>query len=124
MNRIPIIVTNNAWKKIGYILNSTKKPAFLFSADGGGCNGFNYNLRAIDNQELDSFTNQRIKPTMFENSGRKLVIDPLSEMLLLGTTVDYIKEDFSNQIFESKFTFKPQKDLASTCGCGTSFSMK
>ena len=37
------ISTNKAWKKMIEELNNTKKEAFLFSATGGGCNGFNYN---------------------------------------------------------------------------------
>ena len=46
----------------------------------------------------------------------------MSEMLLLGTTIDYIKEDYNNQIYESKFIFTPRKELATSCGCGVSFS--
>ena len=63
-------------------------------------------------------------PIMQINNNTKLVIEPLSEMLLLGTTIDYIEEDYSNDIYESKFIYTPQKDKATSCGCGISFSPK
>ena len=59
-----------------------------------------------------------------ENNGAKLLIDPLSEMYLLGTTIDYIIEDYDKGIFENKFVFIPDKNLASACGCGISFTPK
>jgi len=51
-------------------------------------------------------------------------VDPTSEMFLLGTTIDYIKEDYSKGQFENKFIFEVDKELLSTCGCGTSFTPK
>ena len=48
----------------------------------------------------------------------------MSEMHLLGTTIDYIKEDYLKGQFESKFIFDVDKDLLMTCGCGISFTPK
>ena len=45
-------------------------------------------------------------------------------MYLLGTTIDYVKEDYSKNIFESKFVYIPDKDKATSCGCGVSFNPK
>ena len=42
----------------------------------------------------------------------------------MGTTIDFITEDYSKNIFENKFTFTPQKNLATSCGCGISFALK
>ena len=66
------------------------------------------------------------KPMMLQNNslGVKLYIDPMSEMFLLGTTIDYITEDYSKGQFESKFLFKVDPKMASSCGCGISFSPK
>ena len=64
----------------------------------------------------------KIKPTIIDNESTKLLIDPIAEMLLLGTTIDYVSEDFSKGIFENKFTFTPDKKLATSCGCGVSFN--
>ena len=103
--KIPIIVSNNAWNKMGNILKNKISYAFLFSARGGGCNGFNYNLETIDKNQFDELYKTKLQPTLINNGDTNLVIDPLSEMLLLGTTIDYIKEDYSKNIFESKFYF-------------------
>ena len=43
--------------------------------------------------------------TVLNHDSTKLYIDPISEMYLIGTTIDYIHEDYKNKIFESKFQF-------------------
>lgn len=119
-NKVPVTITNNAWKKMDSILKKTDSYCFLFSATGGGCNGFNYNLESINKNKFDE-----IKYTsLIENNNVKFIIDPMSEFLLIGTTIDYINEDYSKNIFESKFIFTPLKEFATTCGCGVSFSPK
>ena len=45
-------------------------------------------------------------------------------MYLLGTTIDYVREDYSENIFESKFVYIPDKNMATSCGCGVSFTPK
>ena len=45
-------------------------------------------------------------------------------MYLIGTTIDFINEDFNKGIFESKFIYNIDKKLASSCGCGISFTPK
>ena len=113
-----IKITKTAWIKIGNILNQTNKCSFLFSASGGGCNGYNYIFKAIDQNKFESILNEtKIKPTVIENNNHRVLIDPLSEFLLIGTTID-----FEETIYESKFKFFPNKEISRTCGCGTSFS--
>ena len=115
-----ITITKPAWRKIKFVLDKTNKCSFLFSASGGGCNGYNYIFKAIDQQEYNSIFNEtKIKPTIIENNFHKVLIDPLSELLLIGTTIDY-----EESIYESKFKFFPNKEISHTCGCGTSFSPK
>jgi iron-sulfur cluster assembly accessory protein len=125
---VPLNITTNAWDKMKDVLHKDKtRHAFMFSAVGGGCNGFNYNLETIMEDEYADLMNNKVKPILLEDMEKtkiKLIIEPLSEMLVLGTTIDFIKEDYSKNIFESKFTFKPQKDLATSCGCGISFALK
>ena len=102
----PIVVTENAWMKIRDVLGNRKEyVAFLFSAEGGGCNGFNYSLGAIKKDEVDEIIKE--KPPIVKNEDIELIIDPPSELLLLGTTIDYVKEDYSKKIYEIKFLFKP-----------------
>ena len=129
-NRYPISITNNAWNKMTEILNKQNNNnlfGFIFSAKGGGCNGFNYDLKLLNNNEFNNnkFNNiNKKRISILENNNTKLLVDPLAEMYLIGTTIDYINEDFNKGIFENKFIFKPDKKLASTCGCGTSFTPK
>tara|TARA_B110000971_G_scaffold105612_1_gene108393 strand:+ start:69 stop:473 length:405 start_codon:yes stop_codon:yes gene_type:complete len=126
-NNKPIIsITNNAWTKIITIATSEKMSGFLFLAKNGGCNGFNYNLDLLSKSKLEEIivTNKRIPPTIFEKENVKVVIDPLSEMLVLGTNIDYIFENYSEGIYENKFIFQPDKTLNSACGCGISFNPK
>ena len=122
-----IKVTDNAWTKMKEITSKQNISQFLFSSTSGGCNGFNYNLTLISDQEYDKILEEeckKIKPTILKNNTIKILVDPMSEFLLLGTTIDYEKEDYSKGIFESKFLFIPDKNLASTCGCRVSFTPK
>ena len=118
----PIIISQTAWSKITDVLKHKESFAFLFSATGGVCNGFNYNLETITRRQFDEFHKTKIPPSVITNKDAKLIIDPVSEMLLIGTTIDYVQEDYNNNVFENKFTFTPKKELATTCGCGTSFT--
>lgn len=122
--KFPITVTNNAWQKINEIVKIQNCTGMVFSAEGGGCNGFNYKLEIMDEKEYNTFINNKVKPHILENKNTKLLIDPTSEMLLLGTNIDYTKQDYQQGIFENKFNFKPDKNLATTCGCGISFNPK
>ena len=118
-----IQVTSRAWNKIHTILNNKKTYAFIFSATGGGCNGFNYNLKTISHADYTKqFNKGKMAIYTIINNDSRIIVDPMSEMLLIGTKIDYISEDFDNNVFENKFIFTPQKDKATTCGCGTSFS--
>jgi len=128
----PVTITKNAWDKLNKIRSRlsastadhfTKNDSnsrFLFSATSGGCNGFNYNLRLVDdeNQLFD------VKPTVIKKNHIHVIVDPMSEMMLFGTTIDYVSENFDKNIFESKFIFIPDKNTATTCGCGISFAPK
>ena len=124
VRKIPITITQQAWTKMTSIIKANNSYAFMFSAKGGGCNGFNYNLESLDQKEYNNIMTDKPTPTELINDNTRLIIEPSSEMLLLGTTIDYIKEDYSRQIFESKFNYTPLKEYATTCGCGVSFSPK
>ena len=119
---IPIQITNIAWKKIIEISTKKNTSGFIFSAKSGGCNGFNYNLQLLNKDIYKEIVNK--EPIILEKEKIKLVIDPLTEIFLLGTKIDYISEDYDKGIFESKFIFEPDKKLASSCGCGISFTPK
>jgi len=122
LKKFPINVSSTAWDKMAHVLDKSNNSAFLFFATGGGCNGFNYNLEVIDEEKFSVLKKEKPMPTIITNADTQLLIEPLSEMLLIGTTIDFIEEDYKKNIFESRFIFTPQKDLATSCGCGVSFS--
>ena len=116
-----ISVTKQAWKKMGTILE--KAPGahgFLFGARGGGCNGFNFDLSVLTDDNHEQLMMQ--KPNCVSNGIHKVYIDPLSEIYLIGTTIDYQFEDFSKGVYESKFVYGVDKNTTATCGCGVSFT--
>lgn len=120
-----IHISTNAWDKMKTINSKTSHNTFLFAANSGGCGGLNYEFKNVNPSVIASMdTKSKIPLTFVENNGVKVYIDPISEMYLIGTTIDYIDEDYSKEIYESKFIFQPDKDIASTCGCGISFYIK
>ena len=119
-----IKVTRAGWNKLGEILKkSNNQLGFLYSCESGGCNGFNFKLELL-NKDKYNIINKNKYLTILSNNENKLYIDPLSEMYLLGTKIDYIKEDINQGIFESKFNFEIDKNKMTSCGCGISFSPK
>jgi iron-sulfur cluster assembly accessory protein len=122
-NNPPINITDTAWKKIGDILRKSTGQGMLFSATGGGCHGFYYNLEIMRKSD-SGLSNSKIKITCLEKDDSKVYIDSASEMFLLGTTIDYIEEDYQIGVYESKFVYKADKNIATNCGCGVSFSPK
>jgi len=138
-HRPPIIsVTEHAWEKMDSIRKQQNNNQFLLSANGGGCNGFNYSLTLLE-KDIDSVdelknantitndtndTNDTMTNNTITNDTITLVIDPMAEMMIIGTTIDYVSEDYVKGVFENKFVFTPDKNLATSCGCGVSFALK
>lgn len=120
----PLLISNNAWNKMGEIITTKNAKSFIFSCIGSGCNGYSYQLKLLNKEEYKNICDKHKLITILKKNDIKLVIDPMVEIYLLGTKIDYIYEDYNKSIFESKFIFKPDKNLASSCGCGISFSPK
>ena len=119
-----IQVTRAAWAKMREILHMSKnKYGFVYSATSGGCNGFNFDLGLLDKDFYEKITKTKFH-TIIANKDTKLYVDPAAEMHLLGTTIDYVTEDFSKGHFENKFIYEIDKDRMTSCGCGVSFMPK
>ena len=119
-----ISVTNKAWSKMTTIIRQSKnKYGFLYSVSSGGCNGFNFKLELLNEEVFNDITKNKFL-TILTDDETKLYVEPLSEMNLLGTTIDYVTEDYVKGQFENKFIFNVNKELMTTCGCGTSFTPK
>lgn len=119
-----ITVTDKAWNKLNLIAEKSNNPYFLFSANGGGCNGFKYILEQTKKEEVLNYnlvgrTVNNTNKNNHEINYPQIAIEPMSELLLIGTTIDFATDDF-----DSKFVFTPDKTFATSCGCGVSFSPK
>ena len=108
---MPIKITQLAWSKIHDIIKTTGSKGMVMFVSSGGCNGFNYNL--IQMERYDG-------PKTGLLYGPDVYIDSMSEMFIIGTTVDYVAENYSEGVYESKFVFKSNKSVS--CGCGVSFT--
>ena len=75
----------------------------------GGCAGMSYVMEYA----------KEVKPNeeIIEDKGVKVLIDPKAIMYLLGTEMDYKKDNFSSQ-----FIFKNPNETE-RCGCGESFKI-
>ena len=112
----PIVVTSTAWQKMASILQKTQHHGFVLSARGGGCNGFNYHLqshREVDLRRFFEATTQT--PTVYRPKllWAPMYVDPYSEELLRGTTIDYEAENLHLGIYGGGFTFTPRGGVAS-----------
>ena len=108
----PIIkLSDNAANRIKEIMSSAEKDALgvRVSVKSGGCAGMSYVMEYA----------KEISPSdeVIEDKGVKVYIDPGAIMYLLGTEMDYKKEQFS-----SNFTFKNPNETE-RCGCGESFKV-
>ena len=78
---------------------------------GGGCSGLEYSIGLLDEYDPDW--------AEYLYTGESLLqvyVDPISEMYLDGTTVDFVES-----LTESGFRFT-NPNVRSQCGCGKSFS--
>ncbi len=106
-----IVFTDNAAKKVKALIADEGNPSLNLRVyvTGGGCSGFQYGFDFDENvQDGD---------TQIENSGVKMVVDPMSLQYLLGAEVDY-KESLEGSMFVVN-----NPNATTTCGCGSSFSI-
>ena len=108
----PIIkLSDNAALKIKEIMSNAEQGSLgvRVSVKSGGCAGMSYVMEyAKDFKKGDE---------IIEDKGVKVFIDPSAVMYLLGTEMDYKKEEFS-----STFVFKNPNETE-RCGCGESFKI-
>jgi iron-sulfur cluster assembly protein len=104
-----ITLSDNAANRIKEIISNdeTQSVGVRVGVKSGGCAGMSYVMEYA----------KEINPTdeIIEDKGVKVFIDPSAIMYLLGTEMDYKKEQFS-----STFIFKNPNETE-RCGCGESF---
>ena len=106
-----ITLTDNAASRIKDIMSKdeNKSLGVRVGVKSGGCAGMSYIMEYA----------KEINPNdeVIEDKGVKVFIDPGAIMYLLGTEMDYKKEEFS-----SNFVFKNPNE-SERCGCGESFKV-
>lgn len=106
-----VIFTDAAARKVHALIQEEENPRLklrVFIA-GGGCSGFQYGF-TFDEDLQDG-------DTQVENQGVTLLVDPMSIQYLLGAEIDY-KDDLEGAQFIIR-----NPNAATTCGCGSSFSV-
>ena len=106
-----ITLTDNAASRIKDIMSKdeNKSLGVRVGVKSGGCAGMSYIMEYA--KEIKS------NDEVIEDKGVKVFIDPGAIMYLLGTEMDYKKEQFS-----STFIFKNPNETE-RCGCGESFKV-
>ena len=106
-----ISLTETAALRIKEIMSKdeNKSIGVRVGVKSGGCAGMSYIMEYA----------KEIKPNdeVIEDKGVKVFIDPGAIMYLLGTEMDYKKDQFS-----SSFVFKNPNETE-RCGCGESFKV-
>ena len=108
----PIIkLSQNAAQRIKEIMSDAEKDALgvRVSVKSGGCAGMSYVMQY----------SKKLNPNdeVIEDKGVRVFVDSAAVMYLLGTEMDYKKEDFS-----STFVFNNPNETE-RCGCGESFKV-
>ena len=92
----------------------------LLESEGQGAIGLRVGVRSKGCSGLSYFMEyaKEVKDheEVIDDKGVKLLIDPAAIMYLIGTEMDYVKDDF-----QESFVFRNPNEK-SRCGCGESFS--
>ena len=104
-----IEITRNAQVHIANILKKDEAKFFRITVLGGGCAGFQYKFDFDNLKKNDD--------VIIKTNKVNILIDNTSLNFIKGSKIDYVTELIGSSF---KIT-NPQ--AASSCGCGTSFSI-
>ncbi|MEC9197119.1 MAG: iron-sulfur cluster assembly accessory protein [Pseudomonadota bacterium] len=105
---LPPKVTPRAFERLTEIGAAASGKALRVAVEGGGCSGFQYEIK-LDDPATDDL--------VLEGAGEKVVVDSTSLPFLAGATID-----FTEELIGARFVIE-NPNASSSCGCGTSFSM-
>lgn len=106
---LPPRVTDRAYARLKEICEATgEEKALRVAVEGGGCSGFQYDIR-LDDPASDDL--------VLEKDGAKVLVDAVSLPFLQNAVIDY-----SEELIGARFVIENPNATAS-CGCGTSFSI-
>tara|TARA_B110000438_G_C15371571_1_gene460774 strand:- start:10 stop:345 length:336 start_codon:yes stop_codon:yes gene_type:complete len=111
MSKQVITLSDKAAERVKEIISQAKESILgvRVGVASGGCAGMSYVMEYA----------KKVNPNdeIIEDKGVKVLIDPKAIMYLLGTEMDYKKEELS-----STFVFKNPNETE-RCGCGESFKV-
>jgi iron-sulfur cluster insertion protein len=106
---LPPRVTDRAYARLAEIAEATgRAQALRVAVEGGGCSGFQYDIR-LDDAAGDDL--------VLEKDGQRVLVDAISLPFLQNAVID-----FSEELIGARFVIQNPNATAS-CGCGTSFSV-
>ena len=106
--QLPPKVTDRAFERLSEIGASAEGKALRVAVEGGGCSGFQYEIK-LDEPAADDL--------VLEGQGERVVVDSVSLPFLANAVID-----FSEELIGARFVIE-NPNATSSCGCGTSFSM-
>jgi iron-sulfur cluster assembly accessory protein len=106
MLSLPPRVTDRAFARLAEI--GAAPRALRVSVEGGGCSGFQYEIRLDEPAEDD---------LVLDTNGLRLFVDPFSMQYLDGVEIDFV-----TTFQGSGFTFN-NPNATGGCGCGSSFTV-
>ncbi|HKK14029.1 MAG TPA: iron-sulfur cluster insertion protein ErpA [Gammaproteobacteria bacterium] len=107
----PLVFTESAATKVRELIEEEANPNLKLRVfiSGGGCSGFQYGFTFDENVNDGD--------TQVENCGVTLLVDPMSYQYLMGAEIDY-----TEGLEGAQFVIR-NPNAATTCGCGSSFSV-
>jgi iron-sulfur cluster assembly accessory protein len=106
---LPPKVTPRAFQRLAEInADAGAAKALRVAVAGGGCSGFQYDIR-LDDPAADDL--------VLEGDGQKVLVDAVSLPFLANATID-----FADELIGARFVVV-NPNATSSCGCGTSFSI-
>ncbi len=105
---LPPTVTDRAFARLAEIGAGTQGQALRVAVEGGGCSGFQYEIKLDDPAKDD---------LVLEKDGEKVIVDTVSLPFLENAVID-----FTEELIGARFVIN-NPNATSSCGCGTSFSM-
>jgi iron-sulfur cluster assembly accessory protein len=107
----PLVVSDAVVNKVGAMLAEEGDPNLKLRifVTGGGCSGFQYGFAFDDEAKADDLC--------VEVGAIKVLVDTSSLQYVMGAEIDY-----EESLEGSRFVIR-NPNAASTCGCGSSFSV-
>ena len=107
----PIAISDSVITKVAELIAEEGDPSLQLRifVTGGGCSGFQYGFAFDDERKADDVKVSKGTVTV--------VVDAMSLQYLVGAEIDY-----EDKLDGARFVIR-NPNAASTCGCGSSFSV-